>query len=215
MNHKKRQSPTRITAFVIGVLLIIVFLLSYPVVRDLVNRRRAASKPSQKRLSLLDRIDLLLEYRLNKRLRALGVGLYRLTKGCMTRFAQTGVLLLTTRGRKSGKARTVLLQFFPDGANLVIIAANSGRSSHPDWFYNLKATPLAQVQILDSRRWVRAERLSDEEADAFWPSILRAAPANWRYLKATTRSIPLVRLAPVEHLGEQVTAGDEALIRQG
>jgi deazaflavin-dependent oxidoreductase (nitroreductase family) len=211
MNNLKVRSFTRVFGIVACVLLIVAFPLYYPFVRAFANRLRYASKTPQGRLSLLDKVDLTLEYELNKRIRGLGVGLYRLTGGRITRFAQAEVLLLTTRGRRSGKARTVLLQFFRDGANLVILAANSGRSSHPDWFYNLKATPTAQVQVMDRTLQVHAEELSTDEASAFWPYILRVAPANAKYQKATSRPIPLVRLVPVGQAGEQTMPGGEAL----
>ncbi len=211
MNKLKVRRWTGAFGIVACVLLVVAFPLYYPFVRAFVMRLRDASKTSQRRLSLLDKFDLYLEYELNKRIRGLGVGLYRLTGGRITRFAQTGVLLLTTRGRRTGKARTVLLQFFRDGANLIILGANSGLSSHPDWFYNLKTTPEAQVQIMDSILQVRAEELSTEEATAFWPHILRVAPANARYQKATSRSIPLVRLVPVGQAGEQAMPGGETL----
>lgn len=149
-------------------------------------------------LSRKDRIVLFLEYEGNKRLRNLGTVLYRLTGGWITpRTRDRDVILLTTRGRKSGRQHTVLLQSFPQGSNMIIVAANSGRSSHPDWFHNLKATPTAQVEIMDRTLLVRAEELSDEEAAAFWPRILECAPGNARYRKATSRAIPLVRLVPV------------------
>jgi len=112
------------------------------------------SPPSN--LSYKDRMLLFLEHEGNKRLRSLGTHLYRLTAG---RFAARNrdVLLLTTRGRKSGQEHTVLLQFFRDGANMVVAAANSGRPSHPDWFHNLKVTPVARVEIMDRTLRVRAE----------------------------------------------------------
>jgi F420H(2)-dependent quinone reductase len=193
------------------VLLIVAFPLYYPFVRAFIMRFRDTSKMSTRNLSLMDKFDLALEYELNKRMRNLGVGLYRLTGGRIVRFAQAaGVLILTTRGRRSGKARTVLLQCFQDGANWIIVAANSGRSSHPDWFYNLKATPTALVQVMDRTLQVRAEELSPEETAAFWPRILRVAPTNVRYQKATSRPIPLVRLVPI-NAGEQTMPGGEAL----
>jgi len=152
------------------------------------------SPPSN--LSYKDRMVLLLEREGNKRLRSLGTSLYRLTAG---RFAPRNrdVLLLTTRGRKSGQEYTVLLQFFWDGANMVVVAANSGRPFHPDWLHNLKATPMARVEVRDRTLRVRAEQLSDEERAAFWPCILRRAPSYARYRKATSRIIPLVRLVPI------------------
>jgi deazaflavin-dependent oxidoreductase (nitroreductase family) len=143
-----------------------------------------------------DRMRLALEYQGNRRLRSLGTLLYRLTKG---RIAPSGrdVLLLTTRGRVSGRAHTVLIQAFPDGANMVIAATNSGRPSDPDWFRNLEAKPTARVEIKGRMLPVRAEPLSPEESAAFWPRILRAAPSYARYREATGRAIPLVRLVPI------------------
>ena len=150
-------------------------------------------------LSRKDRVALFLEYEGNKRLRNLGTLLYRLTGGRFTpRNRDRDVILLTTRGRKSGREHTVLLQSFQEGSNMIIVAANSGRSSHPDWFYNLKATPTARVESGDRSLQVRAEELSEEEAAAFWPRILQIAPGNARYRKATSRAIPLVRLVPIE-----------------
>jgi deazaflavin-dependent oxidoreductase (nitroreductase family) len=121
----------------------------------------------------------------------------------MTRLWKVNVLILTTRGRRSGKTRTTILQFFPDGGNIVIVAANSGRSSNPDWFYNLKASPTTQVQIMNRTQQVHAEELSKDEAIAFWPRILRVAPPYQWYRKVTSRTIPLLRLTPVGQAGEQ------------
>lgn len=148
-------------------------------------------------LSRKDRMLLSLEREGNRRLRSVGTVLYRLTKGRIAPGSRD-VLLLTTRGRRSGREHTVLLQAFRDGANLVVVAANSGRPSHPDWFHNLMVAPTARIEIMDRTLWARAEPLSDGEAAAFWPGILRCAPSYSRYRRATGRPIPLVRLVPVE-----------------
>lgn len=52
-------------------------------------------------------------------------------------------------------------------------------------------------EIMDRNLRVRAEGLSDEDAEDLWPSILRHAPTYARYRKSAGRSIPLVRLVPV------------------
>ncbi len=91
------------------------------------------------------------------------------------------------------------------------MAANSGRSSHPDWFYNLKATPTAQIQVMDRTSRVHAEELPTDEATVFWPYILRVAPTYARYQKATSRPIPLMRLVPLGQAGEQTMPSGEAL----
>lgn len=147
-------------------------------------------------LSRQERMVLWLERRVDRRMGRFGVWLYRLTGGRIAHLYGKDVLVLTTRGRRTGQERTVLLQFFRDGAQMVLVAANSGLSTHPGWFYNLKATPTAQVQVLERRFQVRAEELSADEVTAFWPQILRRSPDYIRYLKCTNRTIPLVRLIP-------------------
>lgn len=211
MNALKVRRWTGAFGIVACILLIVAFPLYYPFIRGFVERLRNASKTSPRSLSLKDKVDLYLNYELDKRLGGLVVGLYRLTGGRIARLWKVNLLILTTRGRRSGKTRIVLLQFFPDGANLVIVAANSGRSSHPGWFYNLKATPMARVQVMDRTLQVRAEELSTDEAIAFWPRILRVAPSYARYQKATNRTIPLVCLVPVGRAEEQTMPGGEAL----
>lgn len=149
-------------------------------------------------LSRRERIARFLEHTLDKRLGHFGIGLYRLTGGRIARLYGKDVLILTTRGRKSGQERTVLLQFFRDGAQIVVVAANSGLPAHPGWFYNLKATPMAQIQVMDHVLQIRAEELPADEVAAFWPRILQRSPDYARYLKCKSRTIPLMRLVPVE-----------------
>ena len=147
-------------------------------------------------LTSRDRLLLVLEREANRRLRRLGTWLFRLTGGRIAPRDQY-VLLLTTRGRKSGREHTVLLQAFREGVNMIIVAANSGGPSQPDWFLNLKATPAARVEIKGRTMRVRAEELPAADAESLWPRILHRAPAYATYRKATGRTIPLVRLVPV------------------
>lgn len=86
-------------------------------------------------LSRRDRMVLALEHQGHQRLRRLGTALYRLTNGRIAP-SRREVLLLTTRGRKSGQDHTMLLQGFRVGTEFVVVfvvvAANSGRASPPD-----------------------------------------------------------------------------------
>jgi F420H(2)-dependent quinone reductase len=140
------------------------------------------------------RIGLAIQRTLDRRLSALSVGLYRRTRGAFPGSARADFLLLTTHGRRSGRERTVMVRFFRLDGDLILAAANDGGASHPGWFHNLTAEPTARVQVLDRSFAVRAERLSDAEAAAFWPRILDRAPSYDRYGRATNRTIPLVRL---------------------
>lgn len=136
--------------------------------------------------------------------------LLRRTRGQVLRLWRRRVVLLTTRGRRSGRPRTVPLQYFPDGQDLVVVAANGGMPSHPGWYFNLKAHPDAQVEIFDGvgdpgqrsrgadeRTAVRARELPAGEAAAFWPRVLQVAPEYARYQERAGRVIPLMRLVPV------------------
>jgi deazaflavin-dependent oxidoreductase (nitroreductase family) len=143
-----------------------------------------------------ERVGLFIHRELDRRLSALGVAAYRLTNGAITRPWKVDALLLTTHGRRSGKQRTVVLQFFADGEDLILAAANDGGASHPGWYHNLKARPAARVEVMSRAFAVRAEELTTDEAAAFWPRLLHRAPSYERYLRATRRTIPLVRLTP-------------------
>jgi deazaflavin-dependent oxidoreductase (nitroreductase family) len=124
--------------------------------------------------------------------------LIRRTRGRIGRLWHRRVLVLTTRGRKTGRRRTVPLQYFPDGAALVVVAANSGLSRPPGWYFNLTAASKATVDVEGRTLEVRAEELSNGQAAAFWPRVLEAAPDYARYRERTSRRIPLIRLVPAD-----------------
>jgi deazaflavin-dependent oxidoreductase (nitroreductase family) len=159
-------------------------------------RPRTATTSSGVPLSRGERIRTRLEHEVDTRSARLGARLLRLTKGRIARLWRRQVLVLTTRGRRSGKDRTVPLQYFPDGDALIVVAANSGLPSPPGWYFNLTVDPWAKVEVGGRILAVRAQELSADEAAAFWPQILRAAPDYARYLRRTSRPIPLFRLMP-------------------
>jgi deazaflavin-dependent oxidoreductase (nitroreductase family) len=164
-------------------------------------KRRAEVLPratgGDRPLPLKERIKTRIEHEVDTRSVGLAAGLIRLTKGHVGRLWRRRVLLLSTRGRKSGLERTVPLQFFPDGDDMIVVAANSGLPSPPGWYFNLTADPLARVEVGDRTLQARAEELSLEEAAAFWPRVLQVAPDYARYPRRTSRRIPMVRLVPV------------------
>ena len=148
-------------------------------------------------LPLKERIKTRIEHEVDTRSVRLAAALIRMTKGHVARLWRRQVLLLTTRSRKSGLERTVPLQFFPDGEDMIIVAANSGLPSPPGWYFNLTADPSARVEVGGRTLQARAEELSAEEAAAFWPHVLQVAPDYARYLRRTSRRIPLIRLVPI------------------
>jgi deazaflavin-dependent oxidoreductase (nitroreductase family) len=144
-----------------------------------------------------DRIRRRVEHQADTRSVRFATWLLRATNGRITRLWRRRVLVLTTHGRRSGLPRTVPLQFFADGDAMVVVAANSGLSTPPSWYLNLKAEPSATVDVEGRTLRVRAEELSEDQATAFWPRVLDAAPDYARYPRWTSRRIALLRLVPV------------------
>ena len=106
------------------------------------------------------------------------------------------VLLLTTKGRKSGLDRTVPLIYDRDGDKAVIVASKGGAPDHPGWFKNLVQTPEAEVQILGDHIPVRAREAEGDERVRLWEQMNRMWPHYEEYQAKTDRRIPVVVLEP-------------------
>jgi len=107
------------------------------------------------------------------------------------------ILLLTTTGRKTGKARTIPLGYFVDGHNLVVIASNGGMDWSPAWWLNLKHDPSARIELGRDGRPVKARKASPEERARLWADVTGRFPAYSKYAQRTTREIPVVILEPL------------------
>ncbi|HEY6578907.1 MAG TPA: nitroreductase/quinone reductase family protein, partial [Rhizomicrobium sp.] len=84
--------------------------------------------------------------------------LYRISGGRMGgRFSGAPVLLLAVKGRKSGELRTVPLLYVTTDRGFALVASFAGSPKHPDWYLNLEAAGVADVQIRGRRIRVRAE----------------------------------------------------------
>jgi len=123
--------------------------------------------------------------------------LYRLSGGrAVGRVWHLSILLLTTKGRKTGTPRTTPLCYFTDGDDLVVVASNGGMDWFPDWWLNLMSEPRATVEIGRSRRAVVARRASPEERERLWAALTAIAPGYLEYQRRTSREIPLGILRP-------------------
>jgi deazaflavin-dependent oxidoreductase (nitroreductase family) len=129
---------------------------------------------------------------------ALNTFVYRLSAGrLMGRFPSGApVCLLTTKGRRSGRPRTVPLLYLKDGSDYVVVASQGGAPRHPDWFLNLEADPHAKLEIGTHRFKVIARRVGEEERAALWPRVVAMYRPYEAYQRCTSRRIPLVRLRP-------------------
>jgi deazaflavin-dependent oxidoreductase (nitroreductase family) len=101
-------------------------------------------------------------------------------------------LLLTTRGRKSGKLRRTALIYGQDGDRYLLVASNAGAPAHPAWYLNLTADPGAEVQVMAEKFAARGRTATPAEKRALWPTMTAIFPLYDSYQAKATRDIPLV-----------------------
>jgi deazaflavin-dependent oxidoreductase (nitroreductase family) len=106
----------------------------------------------------------------------------------------TTILLLSTRGRRSGQEHTTPLIHRADGDRWVIVASKGGAPENPAWYENLLADPNIQIQVHDEQIPVRASTATGEERARLWALMVEAWPAYDDYAKRTEREIPVVVL---------------------
>jgi F420H(2)-dependent quinone reductase len=110
--------------------------------------------------------------------------LYRWTGGRVSLTGPAPVLLLTTTGRRTGKARTVPLLYLRDGDRVVVCNVNPGFERSNPWTLNLCAEPRAQLQIGHDMISVRARAASGNELDHYWPQLTKLWPAYQAFYDA-------------------------------
>jgi deazaflavin-dependent oxidoreductase (nitroreductase family) len=124
---------------------------------------------------------------------------YRLTGGRIgRRLVGNDMLLLTTRGIKTGSPHTVPLLYLRDDDDLIVIASWGGRRYHPHWYANLVADPGGAVQVSGKRWKVNADPMEEDERRQWWPRIVKAYHGYADYQARTDRPIPVVRLRPAD-----------------
>jgi deazaflavin-dependent oxidoreductase (nitroreductase family) len=103
------------------------------------------------------------------------------------------VVIVTSRGNKSGKLRkTPLMRVEHDGEYL-LVASQGGAPTNPVWYYNLTADPQA-VTIQDGPEPFDAtvrELPEGDERDAWWARAVAAFPPYAEYQERTERRIPV------------------------
>jgi deazaflavin-dependent oxidoreductase (nitroreductase family) len=104
------------------------------------------------------------------------------------------ILILTTRGRRSGEERLKPLIFGEDDGRYVVVASKGGARHHPDWYLNLRADPDVHVQVKAERFPARARTAEGEERARLWERMAAIWPAYDDYRQKTDREIPVVVL---------------------
>ena len=134
-----------------------------------------------------------------RRVARVHTGLLRRSGGRLgNRFRGGDVVLLTHRGRTSGRTFTTPLLHVRDGDDLVVAASNGGVDAEPQWWLNLQADPHGEVEVR-GRRWpVVAAPVDEADRGRLWQALMDRTPTYDEYQAKVSRRIALVRLSPVD-----------------
>lgn len=114
------------------------------------------------------------------------------------RFEGKTLLLLHSKGAKSGEERINPVACVRDDDRLVVIASKGGAPTNPDWYYNLVANPLVTVEVGTEKLQARAKVAEEPERTRLYNKMVDVMPGFDDYRKNTTRQIPVFVLTPVK-----------------
>lgn len=107
------------------------------------------------------------------------------------------VVILTTRGRKSGKLRKSALMRVEHDGQYAVVASLGGSPKHPLWYLNVLDDPIVALQDGANVFTARARTATPEEKERWWPVAVEAWPDYAEYQQRTDRDIPVVLFDPV------------------
>jgi deazaflavin-dependent oxidoreductase (nitroreductase family) len=106
------------------------------------------------------------------------------------------VIILTSKGAKTGKLRKTALMRVEHDGQYAVVASKGGAPQHPFWYYNLVANPLVELQDGPHKRDYLAHLAEGTERDVWWQRAVEAYPDYAAYQVKTDRVIPLFVLVP-------------------
>ncbi len=109
-------------------------------------------------------------------------------------FEGATLLLLHSTGAKTGKKRINPVMTFDIDGKLLIVGSYAGADVDPAWLHNLRANPVAHIEIGTDAYDVRARELPSDEREAVYSRIVEQAPGFSGYQSKTDRVIPVIEL---------------------
>ena len=106
------------------------------------------------------------------------------------------VIILTSRGAKSGKIRKTPLMRVEHEGRYAVVASQGGAPEHPTWYHNLVADPKVELQDGPVRQDMTARELTGDEKATWWERAVAAWPDYASYQERTDREIPVFVLEP-------------------
>ncbi|MFI0471060.1 nitroreductase family deazaflavin-dependent oxidoreductase [Saccharopolyspora sp. 5N102] len=106
------------------------------------------------------------------------------------------VIVLTTKGNKSGKLRKTPLMRVEHDGSYAAVASLGGAPKHPVWYYNVLSNPTVELQDGPTRRDYVAREVTGDEKALWWSRAVAAYPDYADYQEKTSREIPVFVLEP-------------------
>lgn len=104
------------------------------------------------------------------------------------------LILLTTKGAKSGQTRVYPLMSVPDGVNYLAVASKGGAPENPLWYNNVVAHPDVTVEVGNETFAATARELTGDEREQAFAKAVAVFPPYEVYQKNTAREIPVFLL---------------------
>ncbi|MGH4023419.1 MAG: nitroreductase family deazaflavin-dependent oxidoreductase [Pseudonocardiaceae bacterium] len=101
------------------------------------------------------------------------------------------VVILTTRGARSGKLRKSPLMRVEHDGTYAVVASLGGAPTHPAWYHNVVTNPDVELQDGPERRHYVAREVTGEEKVTWWERAVAAFPDYAAYQRKTSREIPV------------------------
>jgi deazaflavin-dependent oxidoreductase (nitroreductase family) len=101
------------------------------------------------------------------------------------------IIVVTTRGNKSGKLRKTPLMRVEHDGEYALVASMGGAPKNPVWYHNLKAHPRAAVQDGAEAFDVDVREADGDDRGVWWERAVAAYPPYADYQAKTERTIPV------------------------
>ncbi|CAM5629108.1 nitroreductase family deazaflavin-dependent oxidoreductase [Streptomyces xanthochromogenes] len=107
------------------------------------------------------------------------------------------VVLVTTRGAKSGKLRKTPVMRVEHDGRYAVVASIGGAPKNPLWYHNIVADPRVELQDGTERQDMTAREVTGKEKAEWWERAVAAFPNYAEYQEKTDRDIPVFVLEAV------------------
>ena len=120
------------------------------------------------------------------------------TRGTTLRDTGLPVVIISSRGARSGKLRKTPLMRVEHDGSYAAVASQGGAPTHPLWYYNFRAHPRVELQDGPRKQDMTAREVTGDERARWWERAVAAYPPYAEYQRKTARQIPVFVLEPAE-----------------